>query len=680
MLLDTPPMQRLTPPLALLLALHASSALCQGSIDLAKRARIFATHQTKTKDSSVSHLSDGSPETHWHGQGHDLRQEPTNVLVLFREPQTICQVAVTSQVFKNMLRLKHFEVYARVGEQWAGATPLAVVRDFSKGDAKNLSTLTKVCQFEPVRTTGLRIRIRDTWRPDHAWPRICEIAVWPAPAGAEARTLAASAIPGEDEYERLLCEWAMGVRPRYPGTSFDPAKGYLHYARAFVDTMVAKGTDVYGEAHSPMFVSILLLPTQKHPGHPLPCIEGQRRADRAPFGGNLHHDVMLLRAMDYLTRITGDAKYRDAATAYLRFFLEHCPRKETGLFPWGEHAHWDFYKDEPGHATHEYLGGIPVSFWERLWRINPDAVRGEADGLINHMVDLDAFTWSRHANILKPLPTPRPKGLKPADFPRHGGFYVLLWAFVYNKTHEARYLDWAQRTLDHHWRLKRAPLNLPPFTVKSKHASIESAFSLAVSTLEAAALLPDKTVRARWERTAHTYLDSVARAAHRPKEGRFLTRCSLDAPASQATGETEPWTAAYGGRFTADDARLCLAAHRLTSRREFMDLAKGAGEFYASHQPPGPDQIVRAHVYAAVLGLFCDLYDQTGDDACLRQARRYAKLAVERLYWRGLFRGATGLNHYESQMMVSNLVYGLVWLHVLDRGAGVKMEPNYFDR
>ncbi|MBM4086221.1 MAG: hypothetical protein FJ272_15665, partial [Planctomycetes bacterium] len=633
------------------------------AIALAKEARVFATEGLSNAESKVEHLTDGNPATFWHGSGTPLPQSPANILVLFSKPETICEVTIASQVFKEVLRLKDFEVYARSGQDWAGATPLAVVKD--------CKDVTVTCAFDPVTTDAVRVRLRDTWRPDHAYPRVCEIEVARAEPGVRGRQLQPSPIADEAEYERLLCDWAMGIKRQYPGATFEPDKGYLHYARTFVDAMLAKGTDIYGDAHSPMLVSILMLPSQKHPGQPLASVPGQRTGDRAPFGGNLFHDVMLLQAMDLLSAVTGEPKYKAAADAYLRYFLEHCPRKETGLFPWGEHAHWDFYKDAPGHTTHEYLGGIPISFWERLWRLKPEAVIGEANGLINHVVDLETFAWNRHADITKPLTEPRPKGLSPADFPRHGGFYVLPWTFAHSKTKDPKYLDWSLRAIEHHWRLKKAPLNLPPITAGANQANMESAFSLAICLLEAAALLPKGPPRARYEEVAHTYLDAIALMPHKPAEGCFLTNCKLDARASEATGETLPWTAAYGGKFTADDALLCCAAYRLTAKPVFLQLAKDAARFYATHEPPKADEIVWAHVYAAILNLFLDLHDQTRDPDCLTQAKRYAKLAIERLYYNGLFRGATGVNHYDSQLMVSNLVYGLVWLHVAEKGLAV---------
>ena len=78
--------------------------------------------------------------------------------------------------------------------------------------------------------------------------------------------------------------------------------------------------------------------------------------------------------------------------------------------------------------------------------------------------------------------------------------------------------------------------------------------------------------------------------------------------------------------------------------------------------------------------LFLDLYDQTREPVYLTQARRYAQLAIERLYWNGLFRGATGINHYESQLLVANLIYGLVWLHAVEKDPTATVAPNYFNR
>jgi hypothetical protein len=664
------------------LAMAPSVLPAQTPLDLSEHATAFATH-VGGKPSAIQHLIDGDPTTFWHGGGKSLQRTPQNVVVKFNKPRTLCRVDVTSQVFKNALRLKDFSIYAwgtgaRGTGAWAGAEPLAVVRNFNKDSTQNTGHATASCTFDPVTTSAIRIRIEDTWRPDHAWPRIGEVQVWTTTAPGRAFTR--SPIPEETREEQLLCDWAMGIRKQFPLTKFDPARGYLHYARTFADTMIATGTDIYGEVPSPMFVSILMVDNQKHPNHLLPCIHGQRTDDRANHGGNLHHDIMLLKAMDLMTSLTGNAKYKQAAGAYLRFFLDHCPSTTTGLFPWGEHAHWDFYQEKPGHLTHELLGGVPLSFWEQAHTMNPAAVRGEADGLLNHILNLEAFTWSRHASITVPQPTPRQSGYQAVDFPRHGGFYITLWTFAHAATGDARYLDWAMKTLDHLSGQEGQKSGLPPLTEYHSQCGMESALSLALSLLEAAGLLPEGPARQRYLSVANRYLDAIERMPHQPAEGFFALWCDRDQPPEQATGKTFPWTAAYGGKLTADDAVLCCLAHRLTGRKNYLHMAEDAARFYTANEPPGPNEIVRAHVYAAVITLLLDLHSQTHKGQYLAQAKQMATLAIERLYWQGLFRGATGIGHYESQMMVSNLVYALVWLHVEAHELEVKVEPNYFNR
>ncbi len=643
-------------------------------VDLTRHARICSSHATPGAEFDVRNAIDGDPETKWVGESHPLGFQPSSVVLRFDAPVVVKRVVLVSIVFRERLALKDFELYAWADKTWAGASPLAVVRG-----TREVRTVVDV---EPVKTTRLRLRIRDTWRDDHAFPRLHEIEVYAAAPGAEGRMLKDSPIADEKDSERSLLRRAMGEKIVFPGERFDPAKGYLHYSRSFLDTMIREGTDRYGPVRSPMFASLLDMESHRNPEDTPANVPGQRFGDRTVRGGNLFHDVMLLRAADCLTELTGEAKYRRAVTDYLKFFLTNC-RQPTGLFPWGEHAHWDFYREAPGHATHEFLGGVPAAFWERLWELNPEAVRGEADGLLNHVVNLETFAFDRHADIRRPLPTPRPARLGYLDFPRHGGFYVHLWTFLYAKTGEAKYLEWSRRMIDKHWRARDPITGLPPGCPgrDPRSASSETMLSFSVSVLEAARLLPAGEARDSYERTAKTFLDSILRLPHRPAEGRFLVDFSLGVKPEEAAGDyAKPYEYGYGGGFAADDAALVVAAHRLTGDPRALKLAEAFAAYYAAHDPPPPTEIVRAHVYAAILGLFTDLYELTGKPDHLHQAERYAQLAVERLFHRGLFRGATGIDHYEGDMMAGNLAYNLVWLHAVKTGSRGKVEPNYFNR
>lgn len=644
-------------------------------IELGARVRGFATHTAGAEEFRIEHALDGDLATHWVGEGHPLTQHPTSIVVQFPEPTAVARLVLVSEIFRDSLALKDFDVYAWAEEGWAGAEPLARVRG-----TRDLRT---VVDFPPVRTTRIRIRILDNWRDDHTYPRLREIELYAPPPGAEAATLTDAPIPGEKESERVLLRRVMGERIVCPAEPFDPAKGYLHYARSCLDTLISEGTDRYGTVHSPMFASLLDMETHRIPDDVPNPVPGQRSGDRAVRGGNLFHDVMMLQACDLVTKLTGDPKYRDAATAYLAFFLGHCPQP-TGLFPWGEHAHWDFFAEAPGHTTHEFLGGVPAAFWGRSWELNPDAVRGEADGLLNHVVDLDTFAFNRHADIGTALPAPRPPGMGYLDFPRHGGFYLNLWAQMYARTGEAKYLDWSLRILDHTWSSRDPRLGLPPSCShgdRSLTIAVESVLSLAVSLLEASQALPPGEAQSRFESVAKAYLEGILRLPHRPERGEFLVSIPVGADVAEAqAGYGKPYRYGYGGGFSADSALLLLAAYRLTGDERALRLAEGFANYYATHDPPPPWEIVRAHTYASIIGLYADLYDLRSQPKHLAQAQRYARLAIERLYWRGLFRGATSINHYEGDLMVGNLVYNLAWLHVLESGAEVEVQPNYFNR
>ncbi|HAK97244.1 MAG TPA: hypothetical protein DCM87_20210 [Planctomycetes bacterium] len=634
------------------------------------RAAAYATHTTDADEYHVRHIIDGDLANHWVGEGHPLTWQPTNVIIVFPEPVAIAGVAITSETLRDVLALRDFEIYAWAGDAWAGATPLAAVKDNRD--------LRVTAAWPPVRTSRLRIRITDTWRADHAFPRLREVEVYgPARADAAAAPRAAP-LPGEKESERLTIRRAMGEKIVYPGEPYDPAKGYLHYARACLDTLIAEGTDRYGPVPSPMFASLLDMETHAIPDDAPPNVPGQRSGDRTLRGGNLFHDVMLLGACDAVTALTGDPKYRRAATAYLEFFAAHCPQR-TGLFPWGEHAHWDFFAEKPGHATHEFLGGVPASFWERLWTIDARAVAGEGEGLLNHVVDLGTFAYDRHADIGAPLPSPRPAGLGFMDFPRHGGFYIHLWSFLAARTGDAKYRDWSDRALDHIMRARDPVSGLPPAcSGRDGTVSLETLLSLAVSLGESARLLGEQE---RFERTARDFLDAILSARHDPAAGRFMTSVPRGGRVATAGGDwSDPYRCVYGGGFTADNAVLLLAAHRMTGDARALALAEGFASFYAAHEPPPPHEIVRAHVYASILGLFVDLYDLTRKPAHLEQAERHARLAIGRLYHRGLFRGATSVNCYEGDLMPGSLVYNLVRLHAVTAAPDVVVEPNYFNR
>jgi len=310
-------------------------------------------------------------------------------------------------------------------------------------------------------------------------------------------------------------------------------------------------------------------------------------------------------------------------------------------------------------------------------------VRAEASGLINHISDFDSFHFDRHAELAKPMPEPRPKGLGGMDFPRHAGFYMHLWAFAYSKTGDAKFAHWISKMIEHHWKARDLKTGILPSNTRGSQAqtaTVESTLSLAVSLLESADRLSEGDLKQQCQRTGREYADAVLRLPHRPGEGKFLASFPVKNGPAEQPDYGEPYRYGYGGGFTADNAALLLALHRLTGNSAALHLAEQFAEYYAKNDPPPAHEIVRAHVYASVIGLFADLYALQRRPSHLQQADRYARLAIERLFHHGLFRGATSIDHYEGDLMVANLAYNLVWLHALKASSGLPVPPNYFNR
>ena len=628
-------------------------------------AEVVATHATNGTMPAL--ILDGDEATEWIGAGHDLRMLPTNLVITLPEPHAVGSLKVVTNDLKGFVRLRDLEVYGRAGTDgdWS---PLGGVQ----GNESVRFTL--LLQAATVRQ--LRLRILDTGRPDHAWPRIHEVRLLP-PEGTPL-DLPKGKVPDESKVEQLYLEAALGHRDPVPETPYDPELGYLYYLRSCCDTLMTDGTDQYGEVKQPIFMSILGTTDHAHPNLAIPPIEGQRQGDRALFGGNLQHDLPLLLAM----RTMGGA-YEAGAQAYLSAFLKNCTHTATGLWPWGEHAHWQVYEDQPGHNTHEYLGAAPINFWDWAWSIDPEAVKREADGLINHIYRLSDFAYNRHADLAHPLPTPRKDpGDGYLDFPRHGGFYMQVWSYAFSKTHDPKYLDWADRMMDHHVAARHPATQLIPSTTTRDKASFsaQTILSLSVSMLESVPLLGQTPEAERCNRLAREYLDTLLSLPHKPTESLFVTGGPVaglaDPPKLASPGYTEQYG---GGDFLGTTGHLYARAYRLTKDPRCLAMAKGIAVWYRDN--PAPDlPHLRASVYGKALQLMLEMDDLTGEDGWLPAAEGFARAAIGKLHDNGLFRGASKLWYYDSELGVGTLGYGLVRLQARLDGEPGGAEPICFER
>nr|MBP8952825.1 hypothetical protein [Armatimonadota bacterium] len=143
---------------------------------------------------------------------------------------------------------------------------------------------------------------------------------------------------------------------------------------------------------------------------------------------------------------------------------------------------------------------------------------------------------------------------------------------------------------------------------------------------------------------------------------------------------TPAFDADYGGEFLCMDGLLWVQAYRVSGNTRFLDIARGIAGFYA-REPRVPEQTnTRAKVFGSLVELMLDMAELDGGDQWLPAAESYARQGVELLYHNGIFRGATGLWYYESELWPSTFVHSLVRLAAVLDGKGTQVPTNYFHR
>jgi pectate lyase len=172
--------------------------------------------------------------------------------------------------------------------------------------------------------------------------------------------------------------------------SSDPnqSSNYLDAIRTFADNVLKYGRDTYGPKHTPLFVDGLNI----HTHEPVKWID--------PDGtrwilSNFASQQTLLRTLDGLTEITGDPKYREAATDAIRYAFDHV-RTPSGLFYWGHVTAYDALRDTPcGNKTRESIK-LHYPYYELMWKIDPGATKKLIEALwCAHVMDWSNLDFNR---------------------------------------------------------------------------------------------------------------------------------------------------------------------------------------------------------------------------------------------------------------------------------------------
>jgi hypothetical protein len=457
----------------------------------------------------------------------------------------------------------------------------------------------------------------------------------------------------------------------------------LHKVESALDLLIETGARYNG-----LIPSIL----DRHTGqmfHDIPGpIPGQRQHDRAPRGCNLLHDVDLLELMYKLAQDPSRQHFAEAADRYLSRFARHCTNTVSGLFPWGEHAYWDLERDELGNAQvfahrnisrgayHDHLREAPLWLWQRIYHFNAECVERFAYGLKFHWKSGKlAHEYFRHAYIERPdIPLPHEAGSR--DFPRHGAFYILDWAFAYCRFGRADFEAQMRRMNDYWWWHHHSPSGMLPQFSRDDNLdhpenwlSMGQSLSYAATTLEAAAelnakeLLPDlaKSLRER----AIIYAQACVSMPQKPEELRFYHMFERDSLEGAEHAQLVAWGSTYSmqaqvasrmtiGAVTAFMMRI----YRHTRDQRFVDWCKAAARLVI--ETPFPEEgLVPARDASQALDLMLDLYDVTQQDHWLENAQSFVEKWMEVYFDSALPRLAPGMDWYEGQQGSGTLLRSL---------------------
>jgi hypothetical protein len=490
----------------------------------------------------------------------------------------------------------------------------------------------------------------------------------------------------------LLCRTVVA------GESLSP---YLPTVRLFLDTMIEKGTDRYGDVRSPLFAAMLDLETLSLPvaslppeffrgegmhsasgfGLPDPPV-GIRPTDRSPVGNNLEHDILLLRTMFEFSALTGEPRYAAHADAYLRFWLRNCQSAETGLMAAGEHSSWDFLRERAYGGIHEASRRFP--FWDKLYAIDPARTLRIADGLwLSQIGNHRVGDYSRHAYIEFHRPDTG------AAYPRHAGFYIWAYANAFVHTRDPKYIERAEVLIE-----SRTAVQPQPFSLLIEPAGFRPEQSadptLRLLLWDSAGLIPSR--REAWraivrqlderaranpesEKLASSSIAPTSAAEHQKRKEAFarlegggrelLTSGGIR---TRSTSLSPLWSMGYGSSGVSGRALLDYTRWRQNGDRRFLEAATAAADGFLKEGVPADKKDLWPGACGQVISLLAALSTDKAIPASRQAsylvfARQVADMSVPLFQRNGLFRADGTARHYEAITGADDLLWGLLQLH-----------------
>lgn len=186
---------------------------------------------------------------------------------------------------------------------------------------------------------------------------------------------------------------APGDTGKPPAAVVASPERFIAAVRTYAGNVLAFGRDHYGPAPTPLFVDGIDVDTHEP-------IQWKSPEGHEWVISNFALHQNLLRTLDGLSTLTGDARYRLAAVETTRYALVHLDRE--GLLAWGGHmaynatdARFEYAADKG--PVHELKSHYP--YYAFFWQVDPARTKTLMENIWRgHILDWSKLDFNRHAH------------------------------------------------------------------------------------------------------------------------------------------------------------------------------------------------------------------------------------------------------------------------------------------
>jgi len=166
----------------------------------------------------------------------------------------------------------------------------------------------------------------------------------------------------------------------------------IEYVVEFANNVLREGRDRYHEVALPLFADGINVKTKEQ-------TRWNVSNEKQPIMSNLASHQNLFRTFVALTMLTGDNKYKDAATSEIKYHFDNL-LDESGLLSWGGHRFFDLETmeivgpDDKG-LVHELKNVLP--YYDLMYEVDKDKTLSFIEAFWNaHVLDWKELYVGRH--------------------------------------------------------------------------------------------------------------------------------------------------------------------------------------------------------------------------------------------------------------------------------------------